>query len=286
MSPMLGIMASGKSGHIQGSATGGTEVTTGGFKYHTFTASGSLVVSAQIIDVEVLVIAGGGGGGWERGAGAGAGGLQGFTSQTFAAATYTATIGGGGVGATNYNTSMTNGVDSQFGSLTLVKGGGYGGSGSNNGATGNAGGSSGGSGYYSQTSTAALGSQGNAGGASSTSGAAAGGGGGAGAAGSKSVAPAGGAGGVGSSAYTVWGSATSSGELSGGTYYYAGGGAGGCDDTVAVAGGLGGGGGSAKAGATVGTVNTGGGGGGGSFGLGVFNGKLGGSGIIIVRYPV
>ena len=45
------------------SATGGTIVTSGGFKYHTFTSSGTFAVSAGTGDIEVLMVAGGGGGG-------------------------------------------------------------------------------------------------------------------------------------------------------------------------------------------------------------------------------
>ena len=44
------------------SATGGTETDSGGYRYHTFTSSGSLVVSTGG-SVEYLVVGGGGGGG-------------------------------------------------------------------------------------------------------------------------------------------------------------------------------------------------------------------------------
>ena len=58
---------------IVGAGSGGTEVTSGGFKYHTFTASGTFTVSKKGL-FEVLVIGGGGGGGGYVGAGGGAGG--------------------------------------------------------------------------------------------------------------------------------------------------------------------------------------------------------------------
>ena len=274
---LYGLAAVGTTPVIAPKASGGSIYNDGTYWYHAFRTSGAFV-PLQGITADVLVIAGGGGG---------AGGLQAFTSQALTATSYNCTIGAGGSGGTGYGTGMTAGVDSQFGALTLVKGGGYGGSGGNVGtSTGGAGGSSGGSGYYSQTSTAPLGSQGTAGGASSTSGAAGGGGGGASVAGSKAVAPAGGAGGNGTSAYSSWGLATSTGQNSGGTYYYAGGGAGGCDTSGPVSGGLGGGGGSTQAASTAGTANTGGGGGAGSFGVSQYAGAAGGSGIIIVRYTI
>ena len=62
------------------SATGGTIVTADGFKYHTFTSSGTFAVSAGTVDIQVLMVAGGGGGGqdlWRlstSGEGRGAGG--------------------------------------------------------------------------------------------------------------------------------------------------------------------------------------------------------------------
>jgi hypothetical protein len=52
------------------SATGGTITTVNGYTIHTFTSSGSFVVSGAG-DVEVLVVAGGGGGGGNHGGGGG-----------------------------------------------------------------------------------------------------------------------------------------------------------------------------------------------------------------------
>jgi hypothetical protein len=84
-------------------------------------------------------------------------------------------------------------------------------------------------------------------------------------------------GGIGTSAYSAWGIATGTGQLSGGIRYYAGGGAG--QRTTGLnnqngTGGLGGGGSTGSSGA----ANTGGGGSGGN--------GTGGSGIVIVRYAV
>ena len=65
-------------------ATGGTIVQSGGYKYHTFTSSGNFVVTDGG-GIEVLLVAGGAGGG----AGGGDSGWGGYTSHTG---------GGGGAG--------------------------------------------------------------------------------------------------------------------------------------------------------------------------------------------
>ena len=72
----LGIWASAAVAGF--AATGGTEVTSGGYKYHKFDSSGTFSVSSAPggSTVEVLCIAGGGaGGGANGGGGGGAGGL-------------------------------------------------------------------------------------------------------------------------------------------------------------------------------------------------------------------
>ena len=262
-------------------ANGGNIVTTDGtYWYHAFTTSGAFI-PISILTADVLVVAGGGAG-W--GGGGGAGGLLGFNSQSLTLSTsYIVTVGAGGTGTA---LTSTNGNDSQFGSLTLVKGGGKSGNdyvtdGTQNGAPG---GSGGGGGRLSGTGGSPTSGQGFAGGTADATLSSAGGG-GAGAVGNNSAGSQAGAGGVGSSAYSSWGSATSTGENSGGTYYYAGGGGGfGASGTLFGAGGLGGGGrGSTNAGGSAsGTASTGGAGGaaaGGGTGLG-------GSGIVIVRYAV
>ena len=148
--PILGTFA-GASARGYGftatsnSVTGGTLYTSGGYNYRVFTSNGTLTVSGASITADILVVAGGGGGGnaaagSASGAG-GAGGLLGFTSQSLSPAGYTVTIGAAGAGGGTGYTDGTVGGDSQFGSLTLVKGGGFG---SN--ATSTAGGT-GGSGY-------------------------------------------------------------------------------------------------------------------------------------------
>jgi hypothetical protein len=264
-------------------ATGGIITEDSQYWYHTFGASGAFVPK-QSLTCDVLVVAGGGGGGSTGvGGGGGAGGLLGFASQSLTAISYNVTVGAGG--AVN-----ALGVDSQFGALTLVKGGGNG----VGGGTGATGGSGGGGGISSGAGGSATSGQGNAGGAGFSSGGGtdrgAGGGGGASAVGTAGTSGTGGTGGIGSTAYSSWGVVTGVGQNVSGTYYFAGGGGGGSSaGSGTYAGGSGGGGagtGSGTVNATAALVNTGGGGGGGGTTSGVANsaGSSGGSGVVIVRY--
>jgi hypothetical protein len=280
---LYGIKAEGVSPAAK--ATGGAIYSDSNYFYHVF-ASTSTFTPLQSLTADLLVVAGGGGGGSTgTGGGGGAGGILQFSSQSLSATGYTCTVGAGG--AVNGG-----GSDSQFGALTLVKGGGFGAT-SGTGATG---GSGGGGGIPSGAGgSATSGGQGNAGGAgfSSSSGTTrgAGGGGGAGAVGIEGTSGTGGLGGAGTSSYTGILSAIGAGQLVGSTYYIAGGGGGGSSAGTSTfyAGGYGGGGsgtGSGTVNATAGSANTGGGGGGGGTTSGVANstGGAGGSGIVIVRY--
>ena len=266
-------------------ATGGIISEDSTYTYHVFGASGTFTPK-ESLTADILVIAGGGGGGsGNNSGGGGAGGLLGFTSQALTATSYTVTIGAGGATGTP---SGVNGADSQFGSLTLVKGGGYGG-GDTSGAypvIGGTGGSGGGSSFnYTSSGGAATSGQGYAGGAGQ-GGAPdyyGGGGGGSAEAGNTDSI---GYGGDGLSTYSSWGLATATGQNVSGTVYYAGGGGGSGQSSSSVAqGGLGGGGnGAGTSAAVAGTPNTGGGGGGSGNSAGN-TGKAGGSGIVIIRYP-
>jgi len=235
-------------------ATGGTETTSGGYKYHTFTSSGTLTVSSAG-DVEYLIVAGGGGGGtFQGGAGGGAGGMLSGTSA-LSVQTYTITVGGGGAVQQNGNDSVA------FGATAI--GGGAGAGNLNSYTAGNDGGSGGGARVV-QTPGQGTSGQGNDGGnGSNVPGAfGGGGGGGAGSVGGDATQASGGNGGAGAE----W--PVGSGD------YYAGGGGGRSDDTgTHGTGGLGGGGNAFQNG----TANTGGGGGG---------NNPGGSGIVIVRYQI
>ena len=147
---------------------------SGGYKYHTFTNSGTFTVTSGTTDAEILVVGGGGGGGAHNssgsdgGGGGGAGGVVLAPSVPLVPGTYNITVGGGGNGGaanTNENTnpgcrtknatfsgdSGKNGADSVFGasSPNTIKitgqGGGGGGSGPNAGNQ-DCGGSGGGAG--------------------------------------------------------------------------------------------------------------------------------------------
>lgn len=287
-------------------ATGGTLTVAGGYAYHTFTSTSSFLPNQRIKGAEILCIAGGGGAaGGDGNGGGGGGGLLYAPAQTLIAGNlYTAVVGSGGT-ASAINTA-TRGSDSIFGSL-VAKGGGASppnAVGSNNTNGGSGAGCSYASGYAYTTGVGTVG-QGNNGGNGAiiiSNYALGGGGGGAGAAGSDSTpsgvvgsnaSGVGGNGGNGSSAYSVWGAVTGTGQNIGGVRWYAGGGGGGTDNRIGGTntggqGGYGGGGAGGTDGAagTAGTANTGGGGGGGGYN-GSFNlGGAGGSGIIIVRYPL
>ena len=122
-------------------ASGGTITTPGdGFKYHTFTTSGSLTVTEGQRDVLVFIVGGGGGGGGYVGGGGGGGGGVREESITLQIGSYTVTVGGGGAGA---NGAGSAGSSSAFDSYTC--GGGGGGSGQS-GAGGNGDSGGGGSG--------------------------------------------------------------------------------------------------------------------------------------------
>jgi len=262
-------------------AQGGIITYDDTYFYHTFGASGTFTPQ-QSLTADILVVAGGGGGG-VYGGGGGAGGLLGFASQSLSATGYTVTVGAGGAGVTGVNTYGADGGDSQFGALTLVKGGGGGASyntstrpsGRNGGSGGGAAGSDVGGNSTGGTATSG---QGNAGGNSNGNpggGTGGGGGGGAGGAGTSTSGNVGVAGGIGVSTYSSYGLVTGTGQNVSGTVYYAGGGGGGNNGTGA--GGIGGGG----AGDVAGLPNTGGGGGGANA---TSTSKAGGSGLVIIRY--
>jgi hypothetical protein len=267
-------------------ATGGIITEDSQYWYHTFAAS-SAFIPKQSLTCDVLVVAGGGGGGGGAsgnggGSGGGAGGVLLLTSQSLAATSHNVTVGSGGAGGSGANGTVGN--DSQLGSLTLVKGGGFGVLGvSGTGRTGGTGGSGGGGGFGTGTGGTAgsnTSGQGFNGGAGFNY-ELAGGGGGAGEAGNTDGSA---TGGDGTNAYSSWIIPTSTG-LNG---FFAGGGSGG-GGTTRRPGGDGGGGQNGGAGGSngdngVANVGGGGGGGGDSYYYGTTTGGTGGSGVVIVRY--
>jgi hypothetical protein len=266
-------------------ATGGAILFANGYWTHTFTASGTFTPTANLTDVEYLVIGGGGGGGGNFGGGGGAGGFRTNLGSSLMSVTsgtnYTVTIGAGSGDTAPGNASSFNNI--------AAAGGGGGSGGASGGSTtpstsqnGGSGGGGGGVNGASNTNPTAGGlgntpsvspSQGNNGGtgAFDRSG---GGGGGAGFVGQAATSSVRGNGGDGLSSV-----------ITGTSNFYAGGGGGG--GTSGKTGGIGGLGGGANglSGTSgtggVATANTGGGGGGGPAN-GV--GGNGGSGIVIVRY--
>ena len=277
-------------------ATGGIITQDANYYYHAF-GNSSYFTPTRNLTADILVVAGGGGaGGGGASGGGGAGGLVALTSQSLTSGTgYSCTVGAGGAGGSGGSGGAwpkgTNGSDSQFASLTLALGGGYGGGESVANRNGGSGGSGGGGSFASSiagSGGAGTSGQGYAGSAASGDNATyvfLGGGGGAGGAAPTATSSQRGNGGVGSSAYSSWLATTGLGVNVSGTYYIAGGGAGGSDPAPNSTGGLGGGGNggypAAKSGAN-GLANTGSGGGGGLYPA--TPGGSGGSGLIIVRY--
>lgn len=287
-------------------ATGGTITTSGDFKIHTFTSSGTFTVTAPGTSdgsntVDYLVIAGGAGGAESvAGGGGGAGGYResfpnpatGGTPIT--AQAYPITVGGGGA-------ANASGANSVFSSITSA-GGGVGGGYTANGTAGGSGGGGGGTDGNSSTSTTGGAgntppvspSQGNSGGSTSTypTGVLGGsGGGGIGSVGSNApTGPgagtgSGGAGGNGIASSINASPVTRAGGGGAGNRGYDGPSSGAGAGGAAGPGGGGAGGGTNTNTASPGTANTGGGGGGKGFGSFSPNSTgAGGSGLVIIRY--
>jgi hypothetical protein len=281
-------------------ATGGTITTTGDFKIHTFTSSGTFTVSdagnsSGSNTVDYLVIAGGGGAGAYGAGGGGAGGYRfsngtasgsysagpsplGASALPVSAQAYPITVGGGGAGGDDSPAvSGSPGSNSVFSTITSA-GGGKGAGGTNPrpaGSGGSGGGgdrdnTAGGSGNTPSVSP----SQGNNGGTGifAAPNYGGGGGGGASAVGGNGSSSTAGNGGDGLASSITDSSVTRGGGGGGGTFSSASGGTGGS----------GGGGSQAPDNGGAGTANTGGGGGSNVFTGGVAG--AGGSGIVVIRY--
>jgi hypothetical protein len=272
-------------------ATGGDVVTTDGtYWYHAFKNSGVFDVK-QALTADYLIVAGGGAGGGQIGGGGGAGGLRYFANQSFTSGTtHAAVVGAGGAGINAATTEPNSGTNSSFLGNSATGGGAGGGNGGNF-AGGKNGGSSGGAGEFSASFSGNAGGytpvEGYSGGnAQQTANYGSGGGGGAGGNGANGTTSAGGNGGIGVNTYSAFATATNTG-VSG---YYAGGGGGSIISSTQGSGGSGGGGRGGSFENIVqpqsGTQNTGGGGGGQASNSTSFLSGAGGSGIIIVRYPV
>ncbi len=269
-------------------ATGGDsvyEIVQNGVAYrvHKFTTVGNSTFTppAGLTSVEYLVVAGGGGGATTHAGGGGAGGF--LTGNTPISGTVNVTVGGGG----NYGANVGyNGVNSSFGSIVSVGGGGGGGA-NNNGSAGGSGGGAGRPGLYGGAGTSGQGTNGGNTYPRDSSWYGGAGGGGAGHVGYALPSTNNGGNG-GEGLLSV---------ITGTTVWYAGGGGGNAYNSVGGygVGGIGGGGRGGNYASVVsedlsgmdGIPNTGGGGGAGAGNNpGVTHPGAGGSGIVVVRYPI
>ena len=298
-----GAVSSGISANVNPPCTGGTVTTSGGYRTHVFTSSGTFIAPSNFNgSVQALVVAGGGGAGSDMGGGGGGGGVIYNPDLTLTSGTISVQVGNGGAGAPAGvgQPAGSNGGNSVFSQLTAIGGGGGGSEYSNANSPAKSGGSGGGASAC--NSNAGSGTAGQGFGGSASGGCYyPGGGGGAGGAGSNSPAT-GGPGVVNS--------------ILGTAYYWGGGGGGSGYSGSGGNGGIGGGGGGAVGpntststtggaglnngspggfgcqvcqadvpGGNAGT-NTGGGGGGGSHYNTNNYGGNGGSGIVIIKYPI
>lgn len=237
------------------SATGGTYTESGGYGIHTFTTSGTFAVSGNA-DVEYLVVAGGGSGNMgyindvnENGGGGGAGGYLSGTIGV-SAGNYSIIVGAGGSYVAYKQATANSGSDSVFSTLTAIGGGGGGMQSRLGGNGGSGGGGCGGSGC--STAGAGTSGQGYAGADGQC----------------YANAPSGGGGGAGGAGGNTAGGAGVSNSISGSAVTYATGGNG-CSGTGASG--------------SSGTANRGNGGGG---SWNQNSAGSGGSGIVIIRYPI
>lgn len=131
------------------SASGGTVTDVSGYRYHTFTSSGTFQILSGTASVDYLIVAGGGGGGTDmfqdRSAGGGGAGGMVSGSTTLSPNSYTVIVGAGGSGGIASSGSATRGVSGNNSSalgITCIGGGGKSGtavSGSYNGGVGGGG---------------------------------------------------------------------------------------------------------------------------------------------------
>jgi hypothetical protein len=270
-------------------ATGGNIVANDGtYWYHAFLSSGTFT-PLKALSCDYLVIAGGGGGGGHNAGGGGAGGFRSTVTQTggnsagvnletalslISGTAYTVSIGAGGAGGNNAR--GVSGNSSVFSTITSV--GGAGGGGANSGEPPVTGGSGGG-GSQGGSNSQGTSNQGFEGGGSPTVNNSGGGGGGAGAAGSPSSGTNGGNGGAGIQ-ISSFATPTNTG-VSG---FYAGGGGGSSFNGSQGAAGSGGATAGQYAAAADATANTGSGAGGRNREPGAAGN--GGSGLVIIRYPM
>lgn len=260
-------------------ASGGTEVTDGGYKYHIFKSSGTLTVSKEGL-CDLLVVGGGGGGGSNDNHGGGAGGageMYEVFDMFIPEGGATVTIGAGMAGSSSHNSNQGN--PSRIRNITASAGGAGGGADFPGGSGPGAGGT-----CQKNVVPKSIGLGGNGGRSEVNDGNRRGGGGGGGGVDGQNATPYNGGNGTASSVVpSAIASAQSIGEVSGDDVYFSGGGGGGSNGGSTQSGGLGGGGNGGQTSRQNGSANTGGGGGG--VGKSVTAGS-GGSGVVVVRYLI
>lgn len=295
------------SGQAYNYRTSGGEVAeVANKRIHIFRQTGTFTTYVPLI-ADVLVVAGGGGGGQHTttngNGGGGGGGYIYQTNYSIAPGTYTVTVGAGGSGTHTWSTISRvgkNGENSVFSTLTAIGGGGGGAQSTGNGQSGGSGG--GGASNGNPTPGNGTAGQGNSGGQGNYTWTGGGGGG----AGGPGVA----GGQCGNCAPSGNGGPGLSNSITGTLQYYAGGGGGGGNSSERAGDGYDGGG--RGYGTTTqysyqyyphevnptthgsGTMNaipnTGGGGGAGSYwapNAQIYDGSgNGGSGIVVIRYPI
>ena len=294
--------------------SGGTITTSGNFRIHSFTSSGTFTNTIANLSTEILIVAAGGGGGEDNGGGGGGGAVAVSTNPITMASTgsSTITVGAGGAGGAGGNQGGRLGNLSSINGLVPSPGGGY----SIPIAYGGGGGMAS---FGSGTVTSSHGSynqdQANGGGGAGVSDGASGVGngrpglahtvptyttsdgntGGNGSANQGEPYASGGGAGSGGNGVNFSGSTNPNGtggnggvgtasSITGSAVTYAGGGGGGVYGSNTIGTGTNGGGNGAQSGSNgnAGSANTGGGGGG--AGRGASNGGNGGSGLVVIRY--
>ena len=124
---LYGLAAVGTTPALAPKATGGNIVANDGtYWYHAYLSSGTFTPQVEL-SCDILTVAGGGGGASNIGGGGGAGGVVYLSGQSVSSAS-NVVVGAGGLfgGSNSSDFRGTNGVNSQFASLTAAVGGGAG----------------------------------------------------------------------------------------------------------------------------------------------------------------
>ena len=121
---LIEMYASGQWGSVASGwdATGGSILTVGDFKIHTFTSSNTFTVTSFGSTIEVLVVGGGGAGGFGHGGGGGGGAVLYHANLAVTATNYSIVIGAGGSQSLNNAANNPGASTTAFG-VTATGGG-------------------------------------------------------------------------------------------------------------------------------------------------------------------